>query len=90
MTKQLNIRNGEVYALAHRVAADMGKPVSEAILTLLRAYPFKLPTVEELSPTQRAAYERMRELSKEAAKHKRPGATSDHRDMYDDFGLPKK
>jgi antitoxin VapB len=90
MTKQLNIRNDEVYTLAHRVAADMGKPVGEAILTLLRAYPFKLPKADELSPAQRASYDRLRALSKEAAKHKRSGATSDHRDMYDDFGLPKK
>jgi antitoxin VapB len=90
MTKQLNIRNDEVYTLAHRVAADMGKPVVEAMLTLLRGYPLKLPNVDELTPTQRATYERLRALSKEAAKHKLPGATSDHRDMYDDLGLPKK
>ena len=90
MTKQLNIRNDEVYALAHRVAADMGKPVVEAVLTLLRAYPLRLPNVDELTPTQLASYERLRALSKEAARHKLPGATSDHGDMYDDFGLPKK
>ena len=49
----------------------------------------RLPTVEELTPTQRAEYEKLRALSREAAKHKLPGATSDHSDMYDEFGLPK-
>ncbi len=47
-----------------------------------------LPDVNELTVRKRAVYERLRALSKEAAKHKVPGATSDHRDMYDDFGLP--
>lgn len=49
----------------------------------------RLPAVEELTPTQRRKYEKLRALSREAAKHKLPGATSDHGDMYDDFGLPK-
>jgi antitoxin VapB len=89
MTRQLNIRNDEVYRLAHRLAADMGKPVTEAMLDLLRAHYAQLPNVDELTPVQRATYEKLRALSREAAKHKVPGATSDHSDMYDDFGLPK-
>jgi hypothetical protein len=48
-----------------------------------------LPDVDELTVKQRAVYERLRALSGEAARHKVPGATSDHRDMYDDFGLPR-
>jgi hypothetical protein len=48
----------------------------------------RLPTVEELTPAQRAEYEALRASSREAAKHKLPGATSDH-DMYDESGLPK-
>jgi len=89
MGKQLNIRNDEVYRLAHKVAADMGKPVTEAMLALLRAYRPRLPEVDELTPSQRATYERLRALSREAAKHKVPGAASDHSDMYDEHGLPK-
>jgi hypothetical protein len=49
----------------------------------------RLPAVEELTPSQREEYEKLRALSREAAKHKFPGATSDHSDMYDEFGLPK-
>jgi len=49
----------------------------------------QLPAVEELRPTQRKEYETLRAMSREAAKHKLPDATSDHNDMYDAFGLPK-
>ena len=89
MGRQLNIRNDEVYRLAHEVAADMGKPVTEAMLTLLRAYRPRVPAVEEMTPDQHAWVERMRMLSRAAARHKLPGATSDHGDMYDEYGLPK-
>jgi hypothetical protein len=89
MGRQLNIRNDEVYRLAHEVAADMGKPVTEAMLTLLRAYKPRVPTIDEMTPEQRKTYEHLRALSREAARHKLPGATSDHGDMYDEYGLPK-
>ena len=36
-----------------------------------------------------AEYEALRVLSREAAKRKRAGATSNHDDLYDEFGLPK-
>jgi hypothetical protein len=88
MTKQLNIRNDEVYSLAHHIADQLGKPLTEAVLTALRDYGSKMPKVEEMTPTQRAEHEALRALSREAAKHKKPGATSDHSDMYDEFGLP--
>ena len=89
MTRQLNIRNDEVYQRAHKIAARMGKPVAEAVLTALRAYDARVPTVDELTPTQRAEYEALRALARETARRKFPGATSDHDDMYDEFGLPK-
>jgi hypothetical protein len=49
----------------------------------------RLPAVEELTPSRLEEYEKLRALSREAAKHKFPGATSDHSGMYDEFGLPK-
>lgn len=48
----------------------------------------KVVSVEEMTPAQRAGYEALRALSREAAKHKLPGAISDHRNMYDEHGLP--
>lgn len=89
MSRQLNIRNDEVYRLAHDVAADMGKPVTEAMLTLLRAYQPRTPIREELTPEQRTWLEEVRALAIESARHKPPGMTSDHSDLYDEFGLPK-
>ena len=89
MGRQLSIRNDEVYRLAHEVAADMGKPVTEAMLTLLRAYKPSVPTVDEMTPRQRAWVDEVRALAAKAARHKPPGMTSDHSDMYDEYGLPK-
>ncbi len=47
------------------------------------------PEVDDLNPTQRTTYEFLRALSRESSNHVLPGATSDHRDLYDEFGLPK-
>jgi antitoxin VapB len=88
MTKQLNIRNDEVYRLAHTIAEETGQPISQIVETALRDYASKLPCRDGMTPAQRATYETLRALARETAKHKKPGATSDHSDMYDEFGLP--
>ena len=89
MPKQLNIRNDEVYERAHRIAARLGKSLPEAMLIVLREYESGLPEVGDLTTAQRETYELLRSLSREAVKHKLPGTTSDHDDMYDNFGLPR-
>ena len=89
MPKQLNIRSDEAYRLAHTIAEDTDQPVVQVIVSALRDYGAKLPRRRRLSPSQRADRDALRALAREAAKHKIAGATSDHRDMYDDFGLPK-
>jgi hypothetical protein len=89
MTKQLSVRSDEAYNLAHIIAEETGQPIIQVILTALRDYGSKLPAKDGLNPEQRATYETLRALSREASKHKLPGATSDHSDMYDEFGLPK-
>jgi len=89
MTKQLNIRNDEVYLRAHRIAARLGKPLAEAILIVLREYESGLPEVEGSTPPQRDTYDILHRPTREAAKHKLPDATFDHDEMYDEFGLPK-
>jgi hypothetical protein len=88
MPKQLNIRSDEAHRLAHVIAEQTGRPVVEVVVEALRDYGSKLPAVDEMTPTQRATYEGLRELAREASKHKKPGATSDHSDMYDEYGLP--
>ena len=88
MTRQLNVRDDEAYNLAHNIADQTGWPITEVVRTALRDYGSRLPKIENLTPTQRVEYEALRALAREAAKHKIPGATSDHSDMYDEFGLP--
>ena len=88
MTRQLNVRNDEAYELAHKIARSVDRPVTQVVLEALRAYGSEIPAEDGMTPSQRASYEALMALAKEAGKHKKPGATSDHRDMYDDFGLP--
>lgn len=89
MAKQLNIRSDEVYARAHRVAARLGKPLAEAMLIVLREYESGLPEVNEFTPRQLATYEMLKDLTREAGKHKLAGTAFNDDDMYDEFGLPR-
>jgi hypothetical protein len=89
MTKQLNIRSDEAFAIAHEIARREKLPVSEVVLRALRAKITRVPALDELSPAQRATYEAITEAARKAAATKKPGATSDHDDLYDEFGLPK-
>ena len=89
MTKQLSVRSAEAYRLAHIIADELGRPVVQVVEEALRDYGSRLPSRDGMTPAQRAAYESLRALSRESAKRKLPGATSDHSDMYDEFGLPK-
>lgn len=89
MTKQLSVRSEKAYRLAHIIADELGKPVVQVVEDALRDYGSKLPGREGMNPAQKADYEALRALALEAARHKLPGATSDHSDLYDEFGLPK-
>lgn len=89
MARQLNIRDDEAYRLAHTIAKETGAPVAKVVVNALREYGSRLPAREDLTPTQRASLDALLALSRESAKRKFPGATSDHGDMYDEFGLPK-
>ena len=89
MAKQLNIGSDEAHRLAHIIAERLNQPLAEVVLQALREFGAKLPSIDDFTPTQRAEFEALRELSREAATYKRPGDTSDHSDMYDEFGLPR-
>jgi hypothetical protein len=89
VAKQLSIRSDEAYHLAHAIADELGKPLVQVVEDALREYGSKLPERDGMTPAQRATFEALQALSREAAKRKLPGATSDHSDMYDEFGLPK-
>lgn len=87
MTKQLNMRPREVHFRAHCIGARLGKPLAEAILIVVRKSESRSPAIGELTLSQRDTYEMFDRLPREAAKHKLPGATADHKDMCDELGL---
>ena len=58
------------------------------IVTALRAYGETLPKRGAMNASQRALYDELIALSRETAKRKKPAATSDRADMYDESGLP--
>ncbi len=89
MGRQLNVRNDEAYELAHIIARRVGRPVTDVVRDALRVYGGTLPAVDGMTPTQLQRYESLRALAKRTAAQALPGATSDHDDLYDEYGLPK-
>lgn len=88
MPRQLNIRSDEAYEIAHRAAKQSGKSVTEIVTEALRAR--HGPSAREVSPEDAAeTLKILTELSREGGRRKKPGATSNHDDLYDEFGLPK-
>lgn len=97
----LIVDRDEALGLARELAERRGTSVDEAVVASLRAAlretlladrpsprPLRVPSLEELTPDQRSRYEALRAFVHEVAAHKVPGATSDHRDLYDEHGLP--
>ena len=87
MAKQLNIRSDQAYEIAHTLARDLNTTVTDVLETALREYRDKC-AADNLTPEQETFLKDVMELSKRSAAAARPGATSDHRDFYDDTGLP--
>jgi hypothetical protein len=88
MAKQLNIRSDEAYEIAHALAREMNTTVTHVLETALREFQKKC-AADELTPEQMAFLTDVVRLSERSAAAARPGATSDHRDFYDDKGLPR-
>ena len=89
MTKpQLNVRSEEAYLLAHKIADETKRSVVDVVVQALRDYGDRLPKREGMTPAQWATYQALLRAGRDAAKRKKPGATSDHSDLYDEYGLP--
>jgi hypothetical protein len=89
MRRQLNVRSDEAYAIASEIGRRLNITTTEVVVRALRAYGSSMqPSPDGMTPTQRAEYKALTELARKAARHKMPGATSDHSDMYDEYGLP--
>lgn len=89
--RQLNIRSDEAYERASSLAKQLGRTTTDVVLEALRRYGAETQPRNErgFTPAQQEKFDRLMALSEEASRHKLPGATSDHSDMYDDYGLPK-
>jgi len=87
MPKQLNIRSDEAYEIAHDLARRLNRTVTEVLETALRDYQ-RRHAADALTAEQAAFLVDIQALSARAAAATRPGATSDHRDFYDEKGLP--
>jgi hypothetical protein len=89
--KQLNIRSDEAYATAHDLARQLGTTTTEVVKRALREFkskrriPSKFVTPEEAEANLSALMESVR-------KNRSSGMdadASDHREFYDELGLPK-
>ena len=90
MERQLNIRSDEAYERAHRLAKRRGESVTAVVTDALRQAEEQHPPPHDVPPEEAAeTFRILNELSKRASKAKKPGATSDHSDFYDEYGLPK-
>jgi hypothetical protein len=87
MAKQLNIRSDAAYEIAHSLARELNKTVTEVLETALREYRKKC-AADDITPEQLAFLTDIIRLSERSAAAARPGASSDHRDFYDEKGLP--
>ncbi len=80
----LNIKNGEAYELAHRLAGLTGKSMTTVVTEALR---------DSLSRVEPSASHvaRLLEIGRDCAKHmKEPYLSVDHGELlYDELGLPK-
>ncbi|KMO34632.1 hypothetical protein VQ02_18925 [Methylobacterium variabile] len=88
MAKRLIIEGDEAVGIAERMARRLGTTPDEVVRRLLHESEARAVAETPLTPAQRDDYDTLRALVKEAARDKRPGATSDHSDFYDTNGLP--
>jgi hypothetical protein len=91
MGRQLNIKSDEAFHAAHKIADNLGitttKAVELALNEMLNHYKIDFPrklTEEE----KKKAFDTIMAAAKISAAAAKPGATSDHSDMYDEYGLP--
>ena len=86
--RQLNIRSDEAYATAHDLAEQFGTTTTEVVVRALREFkskrriPSRLVSPEEAEANLSALMKSVRERGSVTL-------SSNHDDLYDEFGLPK-
>lgn len=80
----MNIKNATVERLAKELAAETGETMTSAIQAALEERLERLRHDRGVAEKKR----RLREIL-DSLPPPPPGVTSDHSDLYDEFGLPK-
>ena len=80
----MNIKNPQVERLAKELAAETGETMTSAIQIALEERLERLRWQRDVAEKKR----RLREIL-DSLPPPPPGVTSDHSDLYDEFGLPK-
>jgi antitoxin VapB len=80
----MNIKNERVERLAKKLAAETGETMTSAIQVALEERLERLHRQRDVAEKKR----RLREIL-DALPPPPPGVTSDHSDLYDEWGLPK-
>lgn len=80
----LNIKNETVEKLARDVAAETGESITSAIKEALTERLARLRRERDVAERKRRIREIVNSLPPAP-----PGVTSDHSDLYDEWGLPK-
>ena len=89
MARQLNVRSDQAYETAHRLARRTRMTTTQVVEKALSRLDAETPkSAKDLTPEQQAWVDEVMAAAAELSKHKRPGETSDHSDMYDEHGLP--
>jgi hypothetical protein len=100
MPRELTIRSDSAYERSHRLAKKLGKSVTEVVDAALVEFEaqraagtgqYNAITQDDLfSPEAIAARGQQWEAIRERVRpYLKAGATHEHSDMYDEFGLPK-
>ena len=80
----LNIKNDQAHSLAIEIASHTGESLTSAVVVALQERLERLEGDRDVAEKKR----RVRELL-DSLPPPPPGVTSDHSDLYDEWGLPK-
>ena len=90
MPRQLNIRSDRAYETARRLAEHCNTSTTRVVEDALDEYASRrmLPSAKVTKDEAAAFLAELDRLIEAARPFRKPAATSDHSDMYDENGLP--
>jgi len=91
MPRQLNIRSDEAADTARLLAEHLGATTTQVVVDALRVYSARMmaPSRKTTPEQVEKDWRQLRRMIKDANRGRPPGASSDHSDLYDEFGAPR-